>query len=312
MIAFQRTGRRERLFLDASHHVAGAPVTVTDRAGALALLRDLGRDPWGMAALRRIYAEAVGRSSICAEGDQAMLEGLARRLVTGQIRARSMELPDIEVPAGSLLPVSDGGAPVEPKPPAPTFVEIQVLFADSGQPAPSLKLKIKPPGGTAAEHTTDSDGLIRIDGLKKDGDCEVTTDIKGVKRSESLVVGGAPSSPSGDKPKGKQPDYKLIKLSRYKVKTGDSLDSLSKKVGITSKDLAKFNWGTDDPKQINKHLRWDVGCTKKSGENYVFDDSDNPGIILLPEPIDLTAPTGGRTVISVEVLVKARPWIFSF
>ncbi|APR80222.1 Hypothetical protein A7982_05569 [Minicystis rosea] len=312
MIAFQRTGRRERLFLEASHHLDGTPVAVPDRSTALLLLRDLSRDPWGMAALRRVYVEVVGRSAICSEGDRAVLEALAHRLVTGQLRVRSVELPDLEVPEGSLLPVSDGGAPVEPKPPAPTFVEVLVLFADTGQPVPSIKLKIKPPGGSPAEHTTDSSGLIRVEGLKKDGDCEISSDIKGVKRAESLVVSGAPpSAPSGDKPKGKQPDYKLITLTRYKVKTGDSLDSLAKKVGITGKDLAKFNWGTDDPKEINKHLRWDVGCTKKSGSNYVFDDSDKPGLIYLPEPLDATAPTGGRTVLGVETLIKARPWIFS-
>jgi hypothetical protein len=70
------------------------------------------------------------------------------------------------------------------------------------------------------------------------------------------------------------------------VKKGETLDGLAKGAGMTWKELAKFNWGTDLPGEINQHLRDDVGCTKKTsdGANYVFDDSDDPGIVYIPKP----------------------------
>jgi LysM repeat protein len=319
--SFQRTGHRERLFLGAGPRGEGTRVPVPGRAEARALLRDLGRDAWGMAELRRLYAEAMGRASICREGDDAVLDELARQLATGQLWALSVVLEPVPVPyvgdASESAKKSGAGADEDaaspvPAPTKPTWFEVQVLFADTGEPVSSLKLKIKPPSGEEAEHTTNGEGVIRIDGIKKAGDCAVKSDIKGLKRTETLVLAGAPpAAASAGKAKGKAPAYKVAAVNTYKVKTGDTLDKLAKKVGITWKDLAKFNWGTDDPKQINNHLRWDVGCTKKSGKNYVFDDSDDPGTILLPEPLDMAASTGARAVVGVAKLVKAPEWIFS-
>lgn len=97
MTSFRRTGRNERLFLRVGPQGSGTPVVITGRDAALALLREIGGDPWGRAALRRLYAEAMGRTSICAESDQAVLEGLARKLTTGAIRAWSVPVPGIEV-----------------------------------------------------------------------------------------------------------------------------------------------------------------------------------------------------------------------
>jgi hypothetical protein len=49
-------------------------------------------------------------------------------------------------------------------------------------------------------------------------------------------------------------------------------------------ELARFNWGTDDPREVNHHLRDDVGCWMKTadGANYVFSDFDDPGVVVLP------------------------------
>ncbi len=48
--------------------------------------------------------------------------------------------------------------------------------------------------------------------------------------------------------------------------------------------MATFNFGTKDPGEVNEHLAAEVGCTKKTadGANYVFDDGDEPGVILVP------------------------------
>jgi hypothetical protein len=74
-------------------------------------------------------------------------------------------------------------------------------------------------------------------------------------------------------------------LIPYKVRTGDSLDSIAKQLNCSWQSLALLNWGTDKPKEINWYLRHFVGCKKKSGENYLFSDSADPGIIWLPRPM---------------------------
>jgi LysM repeat protein len=300
---------------ELGRRAAGTPVPILGVDVARALLRDLAREARGMIELRRVYAEARSQASICGVSDHAVLDDLARRLMTGELQARTVALRPPEAPAGAEV-----SAPRPPLPaPAPaaetTWFEIQVLFTDTAAAVSSLRLKIKPPSGDAAEHTTNADGIIRIEGIKERGDCVVSSDVKGVKRAEALTVAAAPSSPAPPpaEKKGKPPAYKLVVANPYKVKTGDTLDKLAKRVGMTAKELAGFNWGTEVAREINQHLRWDVGCTKKSsdGKSFVFDDTDEPGLIVLPEPLKLTAPTGGRVVVGVAKVAASRPWIFS-
>jgi len=74
-----------------------------------------------------------------------------------------------------------------------------------------------------------------------------------------------------------------------KVQTGDMLESLANANGLTWQQLARFNWNTEDPKQINRCLREIVGCTKRTadGKNYKFDSSDDPGLLYIPKPLQL-------------------------
>ena len=79
----------------------------------------------------------------------------------------------------------------------------------------------------------------------------------------------------------------IVNAKKYKVQDGDSLKSIADKAGISWQELAKFNWGTDDPDKINQFLRIKVGCLNKSkdGKNYVFSSKDDPGIVYLPEEL---------------------------
>ncbi len=68
----------------------------------------------------------------------------------------------------------------------------------------------------------------------------------------------------------------------YKVRTGDSLSGLARRHGCTWQDIAILNWETEEPDEINWYLEHDFVCSVKQGANYIFDDSDEPGILLLP------------------------------
>jgi hypothetical protein len=89
---------------------------------------------------------------------------------------------------------------------------------------------------------------------------------------------------------------RIAEIEAHKVRTGESIDSLAKGVGMRWQDLAKFNWNTDVPVEINKALREVVGCTRKTadGYNYMFDDSDDPGIVYIPRPWSIEQLATGR------------------
>jgi hypothetical protein len=83
----------------------------------------------------------------------------------------------------------------------------------------------------------------------------------------------------------------------HRVRKGETLAGVAKSSGITWQELAQFNWGTADPDKINERLRDEVGCTRKTrdGWNYVFDDSDHPGIIFIPTQWEQKGLAADRT-----------------
>jgi hypothetical protein len=70
----------------------------------------------------------------------------------------------------------------------------------------------------------------------------------------------------------------------HQVKDGDSLVSLGLANGLTWQELARYNFGTDVPAEVSRHLYDKVGCRKRTfdGHNYVFTSKDQPGIIQIP------------------------------
>jgi hypothetical protein len=77
----------------------------------------------------------------------------------------------------------------------------------------------------------------------------------------------------------------FAEVTKYKVKDGDTLDSLAQANGMRWEELAHFNFGTSDKTEINKFLRSQVGCFKKTAnrKNYIFTSKDDPGIIYIPK-----------------------------
>lgn len=87
-------------------------------------------------------------------------------------------------------------------------------------------------------------------------------------------------------------------LFPYKVQDGDSLKNIGKRIGCSWQELAILNWGTDDPDEINWYLGNYFVCTKKSGSNYLFTSKDEPGILMLPRPMDPADLKLRRTIMA--------------
>ncbi len=88
----------------------------------------------------------------------------------------------------------------------------------------------------------------------------------------------------------------------HRVRRGETLESLAGHIGISGRELARFNFGVDAPRLVNAALRAYVGTTRRdaTGRNYVFDDADDPGIIYLPKIVpDQTLATGEPHVIRI-------------
>ncbi len=70
----------------------------------------------------------------------------------------------------------------------------------------------------------------------------------------------------------------------YKVRDGDSFDTIARGHGLKSSDLEFANFGTHDPKEINWYLHHYVGCVLPThdGHNWRFSTGASPGIIHIP------------------------------
>jgi hypothetical protein len=207
-------------------------------------------------------------------------------------------------------------APVPPPPPLPpgpkslTWVEFVVVDDVSDEPVNWVRLVVRTPDGNQNYHTTNAEGLVRIEELER-GTCDVWCELKNPQKSDVLAFRGMGAAregadgngqEEGEQEAAKPTTMRIAEVEEHKVKSGESLDGLAKKAGMTWKDLAKFNWGTDVPAEINKHLRAEVGCRRKTADkkNYVFHDEDDPGIVLIPRKWEETGlATAERHVIRV-------------
>lgn len=169
------------------------------------------------------------------------------------------------------------------------WIQFRVLDERTGRPVNGVRLRITTPDGAGQHQVTSGQGTIRIDGLPSgtcDVSCEIGSHPKLALTRDFVALGGRPAvDPGKDRDKPLDGATLIIAtIDEHKVATGESIASLAKEAGLSWQTLAKFNWDTEQPKRINEHLRDFVGCTKKTRDahNYMFDDSDEPGIVCIP------------------------------
>lgn len=181
--------------------------------------------------------------------------------------------------------------------PTQGWFELRVVQDADETAVPYVPLEVKSSSGSVQKMMTSAEGRVRVNGLD-DETCEVSTSAQGAKLAQSAeVVGTGASSPrvkgekgtngaKGGARSGASRVKHLIAVERHRVRTGETLESIAKAAGMSWQELAEFNWSTSEPEEINKHLAHDIGCTKvtRDGKNFMLDDSDQPGIILVPRP----------------------------
>lgn len=168
-----------------------------------------------------------------------------------------------------------------------SWIRIRLIDDRSGERVGGVKLLVRDTKGVEREYETLGDGAVELHEIDP-GACAVRCELKDARLIDTLdfvalgkaTAGEAGTPASGPPARG----VRVAEIEEHKVRTGESIASLAAAAGMSWQALAVFNWGTAVPDQINKHLRSDVGCTKKAadGVNYRFDDSDDPGIIYIP------------------------------
>lgn len=228
--------------------------------------------------------------------------------------------------------------PSAPPPPVQekSWIRISVVEDATCRPLSGITLLLTQPNGKTFDFTTRPDGAIEVYEIDF-GACSVTCDLAGARMADTFgfvatgrePVGenesvepryrygrkrkGAPAVGAVDSPV----NFRIAEVEQHKVKRGESLAGLAQGAGLTWQQLARFNFGTDDPEQINDFLAEKVGCSRKTadGANYLFDDKDDPGLIFIPKPWRLDGLMAEeRHVIRVKVLKWKTPkpeWDFS-
>ncbi len=76
----------------------------------------------------------------------------------------------------------------------------------------------------------------------------------------------------------------------YRARDGDDLTAIAEREtaagnAISWEELARYNWGTDDPETVDELLRDEMGCRKRGGDKrFVFADDDQPrGELRVPQ-----------------------------
>jgi len=298
----------------------GRPMRL-DRSRALDMLRRVAAERGGMRELRMLFSEETRVSALSHVRNEVVLEQLAARIASGALTVAWVREPEHKRPV--LVVGEESGASQSVLAPMPdpvkekAWIEFRVMWIDSGEPLPSIELIVTSPSGDEQKLKTDKKGCIRLDKVDA-GLFGVRSDLGDAGREETLVLmgmGGADAEPAegGQKKKADTKNYRIASVAKHKVRTGETLASLAESIGTTWQKLAKFNWGTDEPKKINRFLRHEVGCSKKDAKgNYLFDDSDEPGIIVLPMPWEAKGVSAGAThVIQVARATAKKTWIFS-
>lgn len=215
-------------------------------------------------------------------------------------------------PRGSTAPPSTPTtAPPPPaKPVEKTFIEILLVRASDGRPLKNARVVLTRPDGNQESHTSNAKGRIRVQGLTP-GQCALSAPLPaGAQLAKTGSVVGVGSKVPDSPPTDPAVEIAVLaEVEQHKVRKGESIASLATEAGLSWQQLAKFNWGTAVPAQINPRLADFVGCTHKTadGKNYLFDDSDSPGIVYVPRPWSTKGlATGQLHVVSVQPMTGFR------
>jgi hypothetical protein len=181
-------------------------------------------------------------------------------------------------------------------------IEVRFIEAGSGRPIADAAFLVQTPDGDESRMMTSSTGALKLTGLAP-GLCTVTSLIEGATIATSYEVRGGATPPHANENENGPPVRPscLVAAEAHHVKTGETPASIAEQAGIPWETITHFNWETSDPDQLQGMFRRRLGCTRRTpdAKTYVFDDKDDPGIILLPRPWQASFSVGEVHTVQV-------------
>ena len=241
--------------------------------------------------LYRAVTHCVGLPSLSPRDlEEEMLSKVLHAVEVGELVA-----VEVERSAPPRVPEVEQEAPPPPAKDEPTWFEVRLVWDDTGEPVSGVTLFVDPGRGSASMLQTDGDGRIRVDPVP--GACSVRSKADGLKHKECATYvgdGDRPPPPNPPQERRESPSAVAV-VKRHRVRAGETLESVAAAAGLTWQKLAKFNFGTEDRKEVNAHLAADVGCSERAANetDYVFTDEDEPGVLLVPKPLALNLMAAG-------------------
>ncbi len=225
-------------------------------------------------------------------------------------------------------PLPERKFPPAMDPSTPGWIEFELIWDDSEEPVGMVELDIETVYGQIKTKKSNQGGVLRLEDIER-GACKIITKVpknitvdqcavpapllptiekKAAKYSktdqaENYLSENHSEEPAKEEKEKRETPKAIVVLENRKVKTGETLKTIAIQADMEWQELAYFNWGTRDPKEIEECLINQVGCSKKKNNEYVFDDSDSPGIIYIPKPWQERGyPTGLTNVIRLAKL----------
>ncbi len=187
-----------------------------------------------------------------------------------------------------------------------TYIKFTVCDDIRDEKLKNIAFEIVLPDGTIHSAKTDSSGEIEVKHIEP-GTCTIKTDIadktiKNLYRYIGLGTQALQEAPKEDQDKNKKEQSNssdntdstnepitFAFIEEYKVETGDTLESIAESFNLSKDDITKFNWNTTDQEEINNCIYRYVGSSLlDSDNNLVFRSNDDPGIIFIPQKLELT------------------------
>ncbi len=314
------------------HQRAGRQATVCTEERAQLAVRALATDPQAEGQLRQLVRGLAAGSDLGRLGRRELAAQLS--LLVRQRRLRVCELERVMV--GGTGAGGEGKTAKTAEKETLESITYQVVDDLTGEPIAGAALSVTLPNGKEVDKSTDGKGIVRFDDLKP-GRCSVRAKLADRDLLHVLAYVGFGPLPLRqvaedttvrlwDRPtvhdlkrkgkrKPKSEPAHLVAVTEHKVKTGETLDSIAEQHGTTSKKLEHFNFGTNDPKEVQRHLAREVGTTLRDLETgaYLFSSGDTPGIIYVPRQWEAAGQMTDRDhVIRVRRIEPHQPpYVFS-
>ncbi|HYO65150.1 MAG TPA: LysM domain-containing protein, partial [Archangium sp.] len=268
-------------------------------------LRALAQDFFNLQTLREV-AHGHGSAEFGPRSTDQLVRQVASLVSLGSLRL--VRVPRAPEPTGRYLRHTPEVLTPEDFVEETQWLRLQVVDDATDDPISGLKLSIGLPDGSQKQATTDSSGRIELSSVPP-GYAQVSSKLEGATLKETLVFvkSGilASKQPARRGRKRKTPAGRfLARVVEHRVTEGETLEGIAGQYGLTVDELARFNWDTTDPDEIQRHLYIDVGCTAKDERGrFVFSRDDDPGLLYIPRPLAMS----GLAVEQSHILRVSKP-----